>query len=125
MPGSTAEFRKKMSRTVVAVLLVVAVSGLVPLAANHGSCHSMPCCHKTKTAISASVGCCEPATCVKEQQALRAGATDSTHSVKFVPATFVNFVVPTPPVFHTAAPRSESPPSPTAQRLSVLSVLLI
>ena len=114
-----------MSRRFVIALLAIAVSGLVPLAANHGSCHSMPCCQKTKTTISATAGCCEPATCVKEQQALRAGAAASTHTLKFVQAEFVDCIALAPPIFHLAAPLSESPPSRTAERLSILSVLLI
>jgi len=105
--------------------MAIAVSGLVPLAANHGSCHSMPCCHKTKTTISATAGCCEPETCVREQQALRAGSVASTQTLKFVQAHFVDFIALAPPILHAAAPLSESPPSRTAERLSVLSVLLI
>jgi hypothetical protein len=123
MPDTIAEFRKEMSRRFVVAVLVIAVSGLLPLAANHGSCHSMPCCHKTKSTISATAGCCEPATCVKEQQVLRAGATTSTHAIKFIQAHIVDFIGVAPPT--ATAPLSESPPSRTAERLSVLSVLLI
>src|SRR5712691_10656825 len=121
MPGSVAQFPRGMWRR-----FAVAVSGLLPLAAYRGSCHSMPCCHKTKTTISATAGCCEPETCVKEQQALRAGAAaSSTHIIKLVQAHFVDFIAVAPPTFHAALPLSESPPSPAAHRLSILSVLLI
>lgn len=125
MPDSVAQFPRGMLRRFAVAMLAIAVSGLLPLAAYHGSCHSMPCCHKTKTTISATAGCCQPATCVKEEQALRAGGATSTHTLKLVQAHLVGFSAVAPPTFHAALPLSESPPSPTAQRLSVLSVLLI
>ncbi|HEX7419335.1 MAG TPA: hypothetical protein VF505_05585, partial [Thermoanaerobaculia bacterium] len=60
------------------IALVLAVSGLGPLMATGGSCADMPCCHHHGVAVTSTpTDCCSPATCVKEEQAIRAGASNA------------------------------------------------
>lgn len=115
------ELPRAMRRAFVVAIVTIAVSGVVPLIANFGSCEGMPCCHKSGTAIAATAGCCGPATCIKEEQALRAGT--ATLSVLATPILAVHNEIPAP--IRIADPLSVSHPPPTSQRLSALSILLI
>jgi hypothetical protein len=114
-----------MLRRISLLVVVVAVSGLVPLIANWGSCESMPCCHHHGAAIGVgqSGDCCGPATCAKEEKALRA-------STSFSHKTAVAAVLTATPQPIVIAESSSpvpalSPPRSTSERLSTLSVLLI
>ena len=116
-----------MSRKLTMVVLVIAVSGLVPLMATGGSCADMPCCQHHGTVVSnTSSDCCSPATCVKEEQAIRSATSAAQrHQTSVVIAVMP--VAPAIVVHDRAAPQrmSWSHPISTAERLSVLSILLI
>lgn len=109
------------------IVLVLAVSGLVPLLANGGSCAEMPCCHHHGVAVaSAGAGdCCSPATCTKEEQAVRAATSFAQrHQAAIVVATMA--VLPAVAEDRSLPRRiASSPPITTTERLSVLSILLI
>ncbi|HEY3053056.1 MAG TPA: hypothetical protein VGK04_06650 [Thermoanaerobaculia bacterium] len=114
-----------MLRRISLLVLVVAVSGLVPLIANWGSCESMPCCHHHGFAIGAAQNsdCCGPVTCAKEEKALRASSS-------VVHKTVVTAVLTGTPQTIVIAQSSSpapalSPPRSTSERLSTLSILLI
>jgi len=117
----------QMLRKLTMVILAVAVSGLVPLMANGGSCAEMPCCHHDGTVVStAASDCCSPATCIKEEQAVRT----ATSAAQRHQAPLLIAIIPLRPAIAMHDPVlqqrvSWSPPASTAERLSVLSVLLI
>lgn len=112
-----------MLRRTVMIVLVLAVSGLVPLMATRGSCTDMPCCHHHAAVVTSAADCCSPATCIKEDQAIHSpvGFAErhvAVRAVAVVPVTVAHqrTFVPHP---------SSSPPISTTERLSVLSILLI
>ncbi|GAC1396572.1 MAG: hypothetical protein NVSMB68_13260 [Thermoanaerobaculia bacterium] len=117
-----------MLRRIAVAVLIVVVTGLVPLMANGGSCADMPCCHQHGAVISTSTGdCCAPPTCVKEEQAIRASASIAQRHLL---SAAVVAVLPVSPELrlHSETARqhhSWSPPLTTTERLSVLSILLI
>ena len=115
-----------MLRRITMVALVVAVSGIVPLLANWGSCDDMPCCHHHGVVIGVaqSSDCCTPTNCAKEEKALRA-------STSVVQRTIMAAVLTATPLQPVMTARDLLPPLPalsppsTSERLSSLSILII
>lgn len=117
-----------MFRRLAMLALVLAVSGLVPLMATGGSCADMPCCHHhgTFVANAAAGDCCSPATCAKEEQAVRtATSTTQRHQAPVIVATMPALSVRAAHDRGSPQRVATSPPISTTERLSVLSILLI
>jgi hypothetical protein len=114
-----------MLRRITMLALVLAVSGLVPLIANWGSCDDMPCCrhHTVAIGVAQSSDCCTPATCAKEEKALRAGASTVQRTV--IAAVLTSTAVQPVVIVQSAQPLPALSPPSTSERLSSLSVLLI
>lgn len=65
-----------MASRILAFTIVLAVSGLVPLLANGGSCYALPCCGRNETTIGAAdTDCCIPANCVRDIDGLTAAGS--------------------------------------------------
>ena len=114
-----------MLRRLTMLALVLAVSGLVPLMATGGSCADMPCCHHRGTFVAnaAAGDCCSPATCTKEEQAIR---TATSVSQRYQAAVVVAMMPMMPVVIahdRGSPGRVESsPPVSTTERLSILLI---
>ena len=112
-----------MVRKSVMVLIAVALSGVLPVMANWGSCAEMPCCHHRVSVDIAKSDCCAPVTCIKDAKPLPPTQLE-THRTTVHVALVVTPVEVTSAI-QQFAPRDWSPPHSTAERLSVLSILLI
>lgn len=112
-----------MGRRLLIAVMLVAVSGMVPLMAHAGSCNAMPCCHKSGTSVAANGGCCQPTTCSRDDQALRTTTRVIVAAALRAPVVMTAQFRPTPIL--RPALLSPSPPLSTSQRLSALSTLLI
>ena len=118
-----------MGKRLLLVALIILVSGVLPLIANWGSCDDMPCCHRQGIVIGLPANnCCSPATCVKEEKALRADARAAqVHHIKYVLLATLTVSPPTSTASIAKVDPSLLPSLPfsTRERLSTLSVLLI
>ena len=112
-----------MVRKSVMVLIVVALSGVLPVMASWGSCAEMPCCHHRVAVDIAKSDCCAPVTCIKDAKPLP--PTQLTSERTTVHVVLVAMPVEATTVEQHITPRHWSPPHSTAERLSTLSILLI
>jgi hypothetical protein len=111
-----------MSKKAVMVLVLFAISGIVPAMASWGSCADMPCCRHA-VSIEIETGCNAPGTCLKESKPLPPTQMTAQRNVITVVLTSVRIEAATP--VQRTLPRHASPPLPIADRLSALSTLLI
>jgi len=127
--GRNPETMMKMRmRKLILCGIIIAISGLVPLAVHAGSCQDMPCCHQRGVVLTSGGECCSPATCVNEEQALESRShSGQRHGNQLV--AILPHLDPSPVASADAAVNPskwlEGSPPTTQQRLSFLSTLLI
>lgn len=121
-----------MTRKVLAVAVVLILSGLAPATAVIGFCAKMPCCfgqaHADRNGPSVAANdadCCTTINCYEApSQDLTASAKARTITVATPAVLAIVAAVPAAPPVRSAADDT-SPPRTTQQRLSSLSILLI
>ena len=118
-----------MLRKPLTVAIVLLIAGLAPAAAIIGFCTRMPCCSHAPDATIAlpteNGDCCTTITCYDAPTAKLITATSAAPSPGFAPALAAISPVPR---FVPAMARTyndTSPPRGVADRLAILSILLI
>lgn len=118
-----------MLRKLLALLVVVVVSGVAPATAVVGFCAQMPCCFGDSegepTLAVKMADCCSTINCYEApSQDVNAAAKSA-----FVSPTTVTFLVVHPPLDQVAAAQltfdDPSPPHTTSERLASLSLFRI
>ena len=116
-----------MTRKSLSLAIVLLIAGMAPVAAIIGFCTRMPCCsHHSEAAIAVAADagdCCTTITCYDAAPAKLTTAAPAAPSV--APASVA--AVSTPRVVLRVARTviDTSPPRSTANRLAILSLLLI
>jgi hypothetical protein len=115
-------------RRLFALIVVLAVSGIIPLAASAGVCAATPCCraHASGEQSIAAPPCCNETNCAPAPQDAQATTQIAKTLVKPPVAVFLPSVLPVtcamPPV---AEPSAHGSPPAQQRRLAALSTLLI
>ena len=116
-----------MTRKSLSLAIVLLIAGMAPLAAIIGFCTRMPCCsHRSEATIAVATeagDCCTTITCYDAAPVKLTTAASPAPSV--APASFAVSPISRValPVAHTFT--DTSPPRTLANRLAILSLLLI
>ena len=128
MAGVVQWFVPLMRRT-FALVAVVLLSGMLPLAASVGFCGDKPCCRSRIALATASLGaprpCCNETNCSAARDTEATNAKGASVRVQFpvVVVTTARTLITSGAEYALALPFTGSPP--TARRLATLSILLI
>ena len=119
----------RLTRTALALVIVLITAGLGPVTAVIGFCAMMPCCfdesHSGSALVAYDAGCCTTINCYEgPSRELTVSAKASTAALTapaILPVALSLDIIPA--VQHPFG--DTSPPPTTQQRLSALSILLI
>jgi hypothetical protein len=113
-------------RRLFALIVVLTVSGALPLMASVGACATTPCCraHASSDQSITAPSCCKETSCSAAASDVQA-TTQIAASVVTSPVAAVSLVSLTAVISPAAAPLAPGSPPAQQRRLAVLSTLLI
>jgi hypothetical protein len=113
-------------RRLFTLIVVLTVSGVLPLMAGASACAATPCCraHASSDQSIAAPSCCKETSCSPAASDVQA-TTQIATSVVTSPVAAVSLVSLTAVILPAAAPLAPGSPPALQRRLAVLSTLLI